>query len=77
MDIIINPPVVSSVLGAGQNDSHTVHQVAVVICALAIASQRSTKMAFSLTIGRVLNSQTKLVVELELGTCLVDFTEIL
>ena len=38
----INPPEVSSALGANQNDAHTVHQVAVVIRALTIASQSST-----------------------------------
>ena len=42
VDIIINPPEVSSALGAGRNDSHTVTQVAAVIRALTIASQSST-----------------------------------
>ena len=40
VDLLINPPEVSSAAGAGWTDSHTVHQVAVAIRSLTIASQK-------------------------------------
>ena len=40
VDLLINPPEVGSALGAGRNDSHTIAQMAALISALTIASQK-------------------------------------